>query len=87
MLTGEGDSIIKYIWVWGAWVQLLVFRGAHDHVILVLHECIWNALLLLPAFDSSSTLDPPPHQVVYPPNFMVPPLVTASHFLVGNKEA
>ena len=29
----------------------------------------------------------PPHQMVYPPGFKVPPWVTASSFLAGNREA
>ena len=55
-------------------------------VILVLPECIWNVpavKLILSTFEDTSSLGPPPHQVVYPPGSMVPPWVTASHFLVG----
>ena len=39
-------------------------------VILVLYECIWNALmvsLVLPSFDNTGSLGYPPYQVVYPP--------------------
>ena len=62
---------------------------AHAFVILVLCECIWNApsiLLVLPTFDNTSSLGSPLHQVVYPAGSMVPPLVTASCFLVGDEE-
>ena len=58
--------------------------------IVVLRECIWNApavSLDLPAFDDTGSLGSPTRQVVYPPDSMVPPWVTASHFLAGNREA
>ena len=51
-------------------------QGACARVILVLCECIWNATVIsffLPAFDDTSSLSSPPHQVVYPPSYMVPP--------------
>ena len=54
----------------GIWVQLLGGQGAHTHFILVLCECIWNALkilLVLPAFDDTGSLGSPPHQVASPP--------------------
>ena len=44
-------------------------QGAHTHVILVLHECIWNApavLLVLPAFDDTGSLDSLPRRLVFP---------------------
>ena len=41
----------------------------------------------MPPFDHTSYLGSPLHQVVYPPGSMVPPWVTASHFLAGNREA
>ena len=59
-------------------------------VILVLRACIWNVTavsLVLPTFDDTSSLSSPPHQVVYPPGSKVPPWVTASHFLAGNRNA
>ena len=48
-------------------------------VILVLHECIWNALavsLVLPAFDDSGSLGSSLDQFVCPPDSMVPPSVS-----------
>ena len=65
----------------GVWVQLLGSQGARSRVIFVLRECIWNA----PAV--SLFLGSPPRQVIYPTGSMVPPWVTASRFLAGNKEA
>ena len=65
-------------------------QGAHAHAILVLCECIWNAptvSFVLPAFDDTGFLGSPPHQVVYPTSQIVPPWVTASRFLSGNREA
>ena len=59
--------------------------GASPRVILVLRQYIWNVpevLLVLPAFDDTSSLGSPPHQVVYFPGSMVPPWVTASRFLL-----
>ena len=44
-------------------------RGAYICVILVLHECILSAvvvLLFLPDFDNTDSLGYPPHWVVYP---------------------
>ena len=64
-------------------------RGSALILFLFLSVCIWNApvvLLVLQAFDNTSSLGSPPCQVVYPPGFMVPePLVTASCILVENK--
>ena len=54
----------------GVWVQLLVGQGVRDGVILVLHECIWNASavsLVLSAFDDTVCLGSSPRQVVCPP--------------------
>ena len=51
-------------------------------VILVVRECIWNALvvlLVLQTFDDIGSLGFPPHSVVYLPS--VSNLATASHFL------
>ena len=59
-------------------------------VILVLPECIWNppaVSRVLPAFDDTGSLGFLPRQVVSPLGSMVPPWVTASHFLAGNREA
>ena len=58
-------------------------KGARARVILVLRKRIWNAptvSLVFPPFDDTGSL-------VYPPGSMVPPWVTASHFLVENREA
>ena len=63
--------------------------GDCAHVVLVLCEYIWNTptvSLALSTFDDTGFLGSP-HQVVYTPSSMVPPWVTASHFLTGNKEA
>ena len=79
-----------YIWGEGVWVKLLEGQGTRARVILVLRECILNApvvLLVLPAFDDTDSLGSPPRQVVYPPGSIVPPWVTASHLLAGNREA
>ena len=64
-------------------------QGSYDCVILVLRERIWNvhvpaASLLFPAFDNTGSLGFP---LIYSPRSMVPPWVTASRFLAGNKEA
>ena len=59
-------------------------------VILVLGECIGNALavpLVLPAFDFTGSLGSPLRQVVYPPGFMVLPWVTAFRFFAMDREA
>ena len=86
-------SLIIYIYIYMEWESLgsIVVGpgGKSTHVILVLSEYIWNApvvLVSLPAFDDTVSLDSPLHQVVYPPGSMVPPWVTTSHFLVGNRE-
>ena len=74
---------------WGGLGSIVGVSGVHAHVILVLHKCIWNVpvvLLVLPTFDDIGSLGSPPHQVVYSPGSIVAPWVTASHFLVGNRE-
>ena len=43
--------------------------------------------LVLSASDNIVSLSSPPREVVYPPGFMVPPWVTASLFLAGNRKA
>ena len=64
-------NIYIYIYgVAGVWVHLMGGQGAYARVILVLHECIWNApavSLVLPAFDHTGSLGSLPRQVVYPP--------------------
>ena len=84
-----GTKINKYMG-WGSLGSIVKGSGKHPRVILVLPECIWNmstVSLVLPAFDNTHSLGSPPHQVVYPPDSMVSPWVTASHFIVGNREA
>ena len=83
-------SSILRAWGGGIWVQLLGGQGANARVILILYECIWNepaVSLVLPAFDDTGSLDSPPRQVVYSPGSMLPPWVTASSFVAGNREA
>ena len=77
--TGWGESEFK---CWGG-------LGAHACAILVLRNCIWHVptvFLVFLIFDTSF-LGSPSHQVVYPHGSMVPPWVTASHFLAGNMDA
>ena len=79
-ITGVGECGFN---CWGV-------RGARARVILVLHECIWNTpavLLVLPTFDDTGSLGSPPRQMVLPPGSMIPPWLTASRFLAGNREA
>ena len=66
-----------------------VGQGVRARVILVLREFTWNAhaVSLVPAFDDTRSLGSTLRQVVYLPGSMVPPRVTASRFLAGNKEA
>ena len=67
--------------------SIIVGLRDHTRVILVLCECIWSApmiLLVLPAFDDTSSLGCPCVGWSIP---LLPPWVTASHFLVGNREA
>ena len=71
----------------GVWVNWLEVRGDRCRVILVVRETVWNALvilLVLQTFDDTGSLDYPPGRVIYRPS--VSPLVTASSFLVRNKE-
>ena len=49
-------------------------------------ECA-SVSLVLPAFDDIGSLGSLPRQVVYPPDSIVRPWVTASRFLEGNREA
>ena len=63
---------------------------ARARVVLVLRESIWNTprvSLVSSAFSDTGSLGSTPRQVVYPPASMVPPWVTASIFLPGNREA
>ena len=74
----------------GVGVQLLEGQGTRARVIIVLRERIWNAhavSLVLPAFGDIGSLGSPPRQVLYPPGSLVPPWVSASRFLAGNREA
>ena len=75
---------------WGVvCVQLLEGQGVRVCVILVLRGFFWNApavFLVLPAFDDTGSLGSPPSQMVYLPGSIVPPWVTASRFLSGNRE-
>ena len=74
----------------GVWAQLLGSQGFCGRVILVLRECIRNTSavsIFLSAFGDTGSLGSPPSQVVYPPDYMVTPWVTAYRFLAGNKEA
>ena len=63
-------SLIIIIYYWGGGNLGSVVGGrARALVILVLRECIWNAIavsLVLPAFDGTGSLDYPPRWVVYP---------------------
>ena len=46
----------------GSWVKLSGRRGDHVHVILVVHECIWDALVVtlgLLVFDDTDSLGYP----------------------------
>ena len=58
------------IWDGGRLGLIVGDQGPRALVILVLRECIWNALavsLVLPAFDDTGSLSSPQRQVVYPP--------------------
>ena len=71
----------------GVWVHLLGFQ-VRDRVILVVCECIWNALLVLlglPTFYDTGSLCYPSHWVAYQPSDST--LMTASRFPAGNREA
>ena len=71
----------------GVWAQLLGGQGACARVILFFCECIWNAVavsLVTPAFDGTVSW------VLLRVGWsipLVPPWVTASRFLAGNREA
>ena len=83
---------LQYIYcgVGEVWFQLLGGQEACAHVILVLREYILNGptvSLVLPAFEDTGSLGSPLRQVVYLLGSMVPPWVTASRFLAGNREA
>ena len=70
----------------GVWVQLLWGHGARARI-LVLREYIWNALTVL---LSSQPLTIPAPQVFLRVGWsilLVPPWVTASRFLAGNRVA
>ena len=74
---------------WESGINCWEGQGACARVILVVRECIWNApavSFVLPACDFTGSLGSP-RQMVYPPGSIVPPCVTASRFLVGNREA
>ena len=80
-------NVCVCVGVRGVWVQFLGRQDDRARVILVLHECIWDAptvSLVLPAFDDTGSLGFPPCWVSYP---LVPHWVTASRFLAGNREA
>ena len=64
--------------------------GGRARVIPVLCECIWNAIavsIVPSAFDNTGSLGFLPRQLISSPISMVPPSVTASHFLAGNRDA
>ena len=74
--------------VGGVWVHLSEDQEVRDHVILVVRECIWNALVILldlPTFDDTGSLGYPPRCVIYHP--LGSTLVTVSRLLVGNGES
>ena len=85
MLEGQGTHahfiLISHECIWNApWVIL--------HLGGLEYTCNAPVVsLVLPAFDNTSSLGSPLHQVVYPPGSMVPPWVTAFHFLAENREA
>ena len=69
-------------------VQLPGGQRTRARVILVLRERILNApaaSLVHPASDDAGSLCSS-HRVVYPPGSMVPPWVTTSRLLAGNRE-
>ena len=48
-----------YYFVLGVWFNLLEDQGLRDRVILLVRECIWNALVVLlglPTFDDTDSL-------------------------------
>ena len=69
------SKLQKKIGVGGVWVQLLGGEGACGRVILVLRECIWNALvvlLVLPTYDNTGSLGSHPRRLVYLPGDCLP---------------
>ena len=58
---------------WGeSWFNCWGGQGARARVILALHECIWNTVvvsLVLPAFDYTGSLGHSPRRRVYPRGF------------------
>ena len=86
----------RWLWVYlnewlGGVSSIVEGSGARTCVTHDLRKCIWNVpvvSLVLQTFDNTGSLGSPLHQVVYPPGYMVPLWVTASHFLFsGNREA
>ena len=80
--------IYIYIYIYikggGVWVYLSGDPWVRDRFILVVRECIWNALLDLlglPIFDVIDSLGYPPPRLVYQPSSST--LVTASRFGEG----
>ena len=52
---------LRFIYIWGgeSLVSIVGGSGGRARVLLVLRECIWNALevsLVLPAFDDTGSL-------------------------------
>ena len=71
--------------VGGVWGQFLEgFRGA-KFVLILFYVNV--SRMYLPTFDDTGSLGFPPRRVVYPPGSMVPPWVTGSRFLAGNRKA
>ena len=67
----------------GAWIYLFRGQGFRDRVILVVRECIWNALMVpfgLSSFDDTGSLDYPSRWVTYH-------LLPASRVPAGNRKA
>ena len=67
--------------------SLLGGQGVRDRVIPVVHECVWNELVVLldlPAFYYTGSLGYPPRWVVYHPSGST--LLRASRFLPGIRE-
>ena len=77
--------IYKY-WMAEVWVHWLVV-GKPAVVILVVRECIWNALVVLldlQTFDDTGSLGYPSRRAVYRSSVFI--IVTDSRFLEGNME-
>ena len=89
-LKGERTTENIYIWDGGSLVSNVGGLGPPACVSIVLCECMRNApavSLFLPAFHDTVSLGSPLRQVVYPINYMVPPWLTTSRFLAGNRVA